>query len=127
MVPRSRPEPSFSPKEHHEWALLARDDSRMLSAFTSAASPFPFAGRQGSGEAIDTDPACQRLKVGDEIVKGSRENSPSGADYNPCPPATAMDWPVTQDANGEARNSATLAISSAWPMRPNGIEASVLL
>ena len=47
--------------------------------------------------------------------------------YSPCPPATAMVWPVTQEASGEARNSATLAISSAWPMRPNGIEASVLL
>src|SRR5882672_2514026 len=47
--------------------------------------------------------------------------------YSPCPPATAIAWPVTHDASGEARNSATLAISSAWPMRPNGIEARVAL
>src|SRR5260370_34130995 len=56
-----------------------------------------------------------------------RESRSSGAGYNPCAPATAMAWPVTQDASGEARNSATFAISSAWPMRPNGIEASVVL
>ena len=49
------------------------------------------------------------------------------ARYSPCPPATEMAWPVTHDASGEARNSATLAISSAWPMRPNGIEARVAL
>jgi hypothetical protein len=65
-------------------------------------------------------------------VMGRNDSAISDADtgcwdYNPCPPATAMDCPVTQEANGEARNSATLAISSAWPMRPNGIEASVLL
>src|SRR5829696_2635177 len=47
--------------------------------------------------------------------------------YSPCPPATEMVWPVTHAASGEARNSATLAISSAWPMRPNGIEARVAL
>ena len=47
--------------------------------------------------------------------------------YSPWPPATAMVWPVTHDANGDARNSATLAISSAWPMRPNGIDFSVPL
>ena len=54
-------------------------------------------------------------------------NPAAHACYNPCPPATAIDWPVTHEAKGEARNSATLAISSAWPMRPNGIEARVVL
>ena len=39
-----------------------------------------------------------------------------------APPATAIVWPVTQEASGEARNSATLATSSGRPMRPNGIE-----
>ena len=49
------------------------------------------------------------------------------ARYSPCPPATEMVWPVTHDASGEARNSATLATSSGRPMRPNGIEFSVPL
>ena len=99
----------------------------MLSGRHQHHLPFPLAGHRGSGVAIDVDRACQQLKAGDEVVKGPRETPPSSAGYNPCPPATAMACPVTQEANGEARKSATLAISSAWPMRPNGIEASVLL
>ena len=37
-----------------------------------------------------------------------------------CPPSTAMIWPVTQRASGEARKSATSATSSGRPRRPNG-------
>jgi hypothetical protein len=33
-----------------------------------------------------------------------------------------MVCPVTQDANGDARNITTFATSSGVPIRPNGIE-----
>jgi hypothetical protein len=65
------------------------------------------------------------VEIGDAEI--DMVNPAPHARYSPCPPATEMVCPVTHDANGEARNNATLAISSAWPMRPNGIEASVAL
>ena len=42
-----------------------------------------------------------------------------------CPPSTASVCPVIQRACGEARNSATSAISSGVPIRPKGMLASV--
>ena len=37
------------------------------------------------------------------------------------PPLTLTVWPVTKDASSEARNATTLATSSGWPSRRNGI------
>jgi hypothetical protein len=39
------------------------------------------------------------------------------------PPSTTITWPVMKLAAGEARNATTGPISSAWPMRRNGVAA----
>src|SRR3972149_1236525 len=39
----------------------------------------------------------------------------------PWPPSTATQAPVTQDAFGESRKTATFATSSAVPNRPDGV------
>ena len=43
------------------------------------------------------------------------------------PPSTEIVWPVTQLASGEARKTTTLATSSGWPSRPNGMLRRIAL
>ena len=73
---------------------------------------FPATGRLTSGS---------RLSPRTKSVGKAQDCGRIRGLYKSCPPSTEIVCPVTQLASGEARKTTTLATSSGWPRRPNGM------
>jgi len=100
-------EPSFGMDDHlvatvagrDEWGRVARHGVRFVRAFAATVAVPSVVGRAASLDGAD---------------------SPTGH----CavhPPSTGTFTPVMYDASSEARNAATLAISSGCAIRPIGV------
>jgi hypothetical protein len=106
--------------------LHARDGKRKRAEWALPQTPKPAPRRAASTRQIrdnhdrtDDAPHIRRRRPGRTV----RSRRCPQARY--WPPSAVMVWPVTQLAMSLTRNSATVAISSGAPKRPQGIDFSV--
>ena len=87
----------------------ARDEAGAMAEPVEPAAGYEgMAGRFASVSEITTNYRNSRAET-DTIFSAAGR---AGQEPSSWPPSTAMDWPVIQEASGEARNSTVLAISS---------------